>query len=140
MVTKMDKNEVKFAALRLPLESRRWIIAAIQESIDRDLSAPTAEDRLSQLIPAACEALGVTDYDPRRKANGDAYVRNLCAWGMRCDGYTYSQIARAMGRHTSSAMVMARRGKEMRDGYFGREYKELFKKFELPIYGTSNND
>lgn len=136
----MDKNQVKFAALRLPIESRRWIVAAIQESIERDLSAPTAEDRLAQLLPVACEALGVTDYNPKRKANGDAYVRNLIAYGMRREGYTFAQIARAMGRHTSSAIVMARRGKEMRDGYFGTLFKEMFKKFELPLYGTSNND
>lgn len=136
----MDKNEVRQAALRLPVESRREVAKAIIESIERDLSAPTAEARLAELLPAACEALGVTDYNPRRKANGDAYARNLCAWAMRRDGYTYAQIGRAMGRHTSSAIVMARRGKEMRDGYFGTLFKEMFKKFELPLYGTSNND
>lgn len=129
----MDKLEVIREAKRLPVESRRDIAKAIVDSIDRDLTAASAEARLAQLLPLACAALDVTDYNPKRKSNGDAYARSLCAYVMRHEGYTLSQVGRAMGRNTSSVVVMARRGDEMKTGYFGHDIKERFARFEETI-------
>jgi hypothetical protein len=136
----MDKQELIRAARRLPVESRKEIAKAIIQSIDRDLSAPSAEDRLAELITVACSALGVTDYNPRRKANGDAYVRNFCALTMREEGYTLLQIGRAMGRHTSSVITMSRRGDEMRHGYFGTDILARYKKFNEAVQSHATND
>ena len=129
----MDKNEIVKAARRLPVESRRLIIEQLRKSIEWDETKDRAEVRLAELIPLACEALGVTDYNPKRKANGDAYVRNLCAWAMRREGYSLPRIGHAMVRHPSSVIVMDRRGEEMRRGFFGPELREAFDTFAKNI-------
>jgi hypothetical protein len=129
----MDKYEIIREAKTLPVNSRRDIINALEKSVQMEDDAATAEERFKELVPLACAALDVAEYNPRTKRNGDAYVRNLCAYVMRREGYSLSRIGKAMGRDTSSVISMSRRGDEMRSGYFGREYKERFAKFENSI-------
>lgn len=136
----MDKNEIVKAARRLPVESRRLIIEQLRKSIEWDETKDRAEVRLAELIPLACEALGVQEYDPRRKENADTYVRNLCAWAMRREGYSLPRIGHAMVRHPSSVIVMDRRGEEMRRGFFGPELQLKFYDFAKNVHYDEPND
>ena len=125
----MDKqNRIIAQAKRLPIDSRRIIVDAILDSIARDEGKILAVERLAQLIPIGEEVFGVT-YDERRKANGDAYIRNICAKVMRGEGYTFSAIGRAMKRHPTSVMSMVHRADEMASGFFGKEYQKSFNEF-----------
>jgi len=125
----MDKKtSVIRQAERLPIEVRKEICCAILQSIDRDASAIDALTRFGQLSGIAVDVFGV-EYDPNRKATGDTFIRNVCAWQMRREGYSLSQIGRSMGRHTSSIVAMDRRAKDMLKGFFGADAKDKFNQF-----------
>ena len=121
------------------MESRRLIIEQLRKSIEWDETKDRAEVRLAELIPLACDALGIQEYDPRRKENADTYVRNLCAWAMRREGYSLPRIGHAMVRHPSSVIVMDRRGEEMRRGFFGDALREAFNTFAKNVNYLDND-
>lgn len=125
----MDKQDfiVKQAA-RLPLDERKAVVKGILGTIDRDARAKDATERFAQLVPKA-EVAMESKYEPTKKANKDAYIRNIIAEEMRKEGYTFTQIGRAMGRHYSSVITMVARAEEMRDGYFGAELKDKYNRF-----------
>ena len=125
----MDKKStIIHQAARLPIQVRKEICVSILQSIDRDEAAIDAVTRFGQLVREAEGVFGVM-YDPDRKATGDTYIRNVCAWQMRREGYTLSQIGKAMGRHTSSVVAMDHRGNDMQEGFFGPYAKDKFNEF-----------
>ena len=127
--TPIDKQTAIIAsARRLPIDSRQNIVDAITASIKADEGRIRAVDRIAQLIPIAEDVFGCT-YEPRRKADSDTIVRNVCAYVMRREDYSYSAIAHAMGRNHSSVFVMARRATQMMDGYFGKDIQSKFNEF-----------
>ena len=125
----MDKKSILIRqAARLPVQMRREIVDGIVESIKRDESAVDALTRFAQLVRVA-EAVFGTVYNPDRQYPADAYVRTVCAWEMRREGYTLSQIGRSMGRNTSSIVAMDHRGNDMLEGFLGTDAKNKFNQF-----------
>lgn len=125
----MDKKDfIVGQASRLPVDDRKAICKAILDTIERDALAVDAKTRFSQLLPVA-EVVMEHKYEPRRKMNGDAYIRNLIARQMRSEGYTCTEIGAAMGRHFSSVVTMAQKADDMRDGYFGKELQQKYNDF-----------
>ena len=129
----MDKSSAIIdQARRLPLETRKEIANAIIRSIDRDMTRISAEERLANLIRTGEDVLGVT-YDPKRKANGDAYIRTFAAKVMHEEGYSQSCIGRVMGRKPSTVCVMVQRADDIASGYFGADYQNKYNEFMARI-------
>lgn len=125
----MDKQTAIIDEARhLPLETRKEIVNAIIRSIDRDQNRVNAEERLAILIRVGEDLLGVT-YDPKRKSNGDAYIRTFAAKAMHEEGYSQSCIGRVMGRKPSTVCVMVQRADDIASGYFGDEWKDKYQQF-----------
>lgn len=125
----MDKkNLIIRQAERLPIQIRKEIAVAIIQSIDRDESAVDARTRFAELIRVA-EAVFGYQYNPDRRKACDAYIRNVVASAMRGEGYTFSSIAKAMGRNTSSIIAMRNRADDMAAGFLGAEIKEKYNQF-----------
>ena len=125
----MDKQtRIIASAKRLPIDTRQAIVDAILESIARDQGRIPPVERLAQLIPIGEEVFGCV-YNARRKGNGDTLIRNVCAKVLRLDGNSYPAIAKAVGRHPSSVIVMVRRAEEMDAGYFGKDIRDKYVEF-----------
>lgn len=125
----MDKkNAIIRQAERLPIQIRKEICVAIISSIDRDESAVDAVTRFADLVRIAEGVFG-TEYNPDRKMTGDAYIRNVCAAVMRDEGYTFSAIAKAMGRNTSSVVAMRYRANDMAAGFLGKDVRDKYNQF-----------
>ena len=125
----MDKKDfIVGQASRLPVDDRKAVCKAILDTIERDALAVDAKTRFKQLLPKAEVAIG-WKYEPRRKMNGDAYIRNLIARTMRTEGYTCKDIAQAIGRHYSSVVTMAQKADDMANGYYGKELQRKYNDF-----------
>ena len=125
----MDKKDfIVGQASRLPVDDRKAVCKAILDTIERDALAVDAKTRFKQLLPKAEVAIG-WKYEPRRKMNGDAYIRNVIARQMRAEGYTCTEIGCAMGRHYSSVVTMAQKADDMANGYFGKELQNKYNEF-----------
>ena len=122
------KDYIVAQAARLPVDDRKAVCKAILDTIERDVLAVDAKTRFAQLLPKA-EVVMEWHYEPRRKMNGDAYIRNLIARTMRTEGYTCKDIAQAIGRHYSSVVTMAQKADDMANGYYGKELQRKYNDF-----------
>ena len=125
----MDKQtHIINQAKRLPITTRRAVVLAIKESIEQDEKKIDPDFRLAELIGIG-EIVFDTTYEERRKAEKSVLIRNCIAKVMRMEGYTFSEIGKAMKRHTSSIMTMEDRADEMDAGFFGTAIRDKYYQF-----------
>ena len=127
----MDKQtHIINQAKRLPIGERREIVDAILDSIKVDEKKIDPAFRLAELIGIGEIVFGTT-YEGGRKAEKSVLIRNCIAKVMRMEGYTFSEIGKAMQRHTSSIMTMADRAEEMDAGFFGKDIRDKYVQFMI---------
>ena len=125
----MDKQtHIINQAKRLPIGERREIVDAILDSIKVDEKKIDPAFRLAELIGIG-EIVFDTTYEGSRKAEKSVLIRNCIAKVMRMEGYTFSEIGKAMQRHTSSIMTMEDRAEEMDAGFFGTAIRDKYYQF-----------
>jgi len=132
----MDQQErIVRAANKLPLSERKAVALRILDGVEKEVGTIDAAVRFRMLVPLAEEALG-TSYSPlpMSRRREDVMIRMFAAAQMVEEGYSTTQIGRAMLRNHSSVTAMMRSMKELKAGYYGplalRQYEE-FKLFAL---------
>lgn len=92
------------SAARLPYQERAEVARRILE--ERPEARPTAEERYAELLPVAESVIGKR-MDQSRGIY-DVMIRRFVAFRLRSEGYAYTDIAAAMGRHHSTVIHYVR--------------------------------
>ena len=122
-------NQLFEQASELPVDERRTLAGMIRSSIEMFQKQYTIGQRYDILLRAAEEVWGYKLYWTRTRE--DTNIRMFIAYKMRLEGYTYSEIGKAMKRSHASILNLVRRMNDVFDlpKVYATEYVK-YKEFE----------
>jgi len=117
---------------RMPLDERRDIALRIIAGIEREVGTIDAVVRFGMLVPLAEKVIGA-EYSPlpMSRRREDVMIRMFVAAQMADEGYTHSQIGRAMLRDHSSVTCMLHNMRELKAGFYGTPALKQYKEFKM---------
>ena len=118
----------------MTLAERKEIALRILSEVEKEVGTLDATIRFRMLVPFAESALGVS-YSPlpMSRRREDVMVRWFVAKQMAEEGYSHSEIGRAMLRNHSSVTLMIHSVEALQEGYFGKIAMRQYNDFKLKV-------
>lgn len=101
----MDAKELIESAKRLPLGQQKFVANWLVWNIDKVEHRANAIDRYADIVRVTEDVTNMHN-DPKRKDSDSVFVRTLAVWRMIEEGYSKTDIARAMGRDHSTVVYI----------------------------------
>lgn len=103
----MDAKEITEAVLALPMGQKKRLCARLIWNIDQMEHLADATERYEKIIATAEDVTNMTN-QPERKDASSVFVRTISTWAMLDEGYTLTDIGRAMGKDHSTVAYLKR--------------------------------
>ena len=107
----MDVTEIMDAVHSLPMYEKKDLAYKVIREIDRIEKLEGATQRLATLLAIAESVTGLRN-DPKRRDSQSVLLRTIIVWRMIDEGYSYTDIGRAMGKDHSTVSYFARMRKD----------------------------
>ena len=95
----------------LPMGAKKDLAYKVIREIDRIEKLEGATQRLATLLAIAESVTGLRN-DPKRRDSQSVLLRTIIVWRMIDEGYSYTDIGRAMGKDHSTVSYFARMRKD----------------------------
>ena len=107
----MDVTEIMDSIKALPMGAKKDLAYKVIREIDRIEKLEGASQRLATLLAIAESVTGLRN-DPKRRDSQSVLLRTIIVWRMIDEGYSYTDIGRAMGKDHSTVSYYARMRKD----------------------------
>ena len=107
----MDVTEIMDSIKALPMGAKKDLAYKVIREIDRIEKLEGAAQRLATLLAIAESVTGLRN-DPKRRDSQSVLLRTIIVWRMIDEGYSYTDIGRAMGKDHSTVSYFARMRKD----------------------------
>ena len=107
----MEGNRITRSALRLPSSEKRELIDALTQSIIAEEHAVSVKDRYVYVKSVVESVLGREIRKGR--LHEDVIARMYISFVLKNDGFSYTEISRAIGKNHSTVFYMVRKVKDM---------------------------
>ena len=107
----MDVTEIMDSIKALPMGAKKDLAYKVIREIDRIEKLEGAAQRFATLLAIAESVTGLRN-DPKRRDSQSVLLRTIIVWRMIDEGYSYSDIGRAMGKDHSTVSYYARMRKD----------------------------
>lgn len=107
----MDVTEIMDSIKALPMGAKKDLAYKVIREIDRIEKLEGAVQRFATLLAIAESVTGLRN-DPKRRDSQSVLLRTIIVWRMIDEGYSYSDIGRAMGKDHSTVSYFARMRKD----------------------------
>lgn len=107
----MDVTEIMDSIKALPMGAKKDLAYKVIREIDRIEKLEGATQRLATLLAIAESVTGLRN-DPKRRDSQSVLLRTIIVWRMIDEGYSYTDIGRAMGKDHSTVSYFARMRKD----------------------------
>ena len=107
----MDVTEIMDSIKALPMGAKKDLAYKVIREIDRIEKLEGAAQRFATLLAIAESVTGLRN-DPKRRDSQSVLLRTIIVWRMIDEGYSYSDIGRAMGKDHSTVSYFARMRKD----------------------------
>ena len=107
----MDVTEIMDSIKALPMGAKKDLAYKVIREIDRIEKLEGASQRLATLLAIAESVTGLRN-DPKRRDSQSVLLRTIIVWRMIDEGYSYTDIGRAMGKDHSTVSYFARMRKD----------------------------
>jgi uncharacterized protein YerC len=107
----MDVTEIMDSIKALPMGAKKDLAYKVIREIDRIEKLEGAAQRFATLLAIAESVTGLRN-DPKRRDSQSVLLRTIIVWRMIDEGYSYTDIGRAMGKDHSTVSYFARMRKD----------------------------
>lgn len=107
----MDVTEIMDSIKALPMGAKKDLAYKVIREIDRIEKLEGAAHRFATLLAIAESVTGLRN-DPKRRDSQSVLLRTIIVWRMIDEGYSYTDIGRAMGKDHSTVSYFARMRKD----------------------------
>ena len=107
----MDVTEIMDSIKALPMGAKKDLAYKVIREIDRIEKLEGAAQRFATLLAIAESVTGLRN-DPKRRDSQSVFLRTIIVWRMIDEGYSYTDIGRAMGKDHSTVSYFARMRKD----------------------------
>lgn len=107
----MDVTEIMDSIKALPMGAKKDLAYKVIREIDRIEKLEGAAQRFATLLAIAESVTGLRN-DPKRRDSQSVLLRTIIVWRMIDEGYSYTDIGRAMGKDHSTVSYYARMRKD----------------------------
>lgn len=107
----MDVTEIMDSIKALPMGAKKDLAYKVIREIDRIEKLEGAAQRFATLLAIAESVTGLRN-DPKRRDSQSVLLRTIIVWRMIDEGYSISDIGRAMGKDHSTVSYYARMRKD----------------------------
>lgn len=129
----MDAKEIIAAVTALSMSQQKYVAKWLIWNIDRIEHLQSASERWKAVVAAAEDVTNMVN-NPARKDGDSCFVRTLAVWRMVDEGYTRTQIARAMGKdHSTVTHICTIRKDAVKLPNAYRAYLHSFDKLKLAL-------
>ena len=133
----MDVTEIMDAVNRLPMGKRKILAYKVIGEIDRIEKLESASQRWDTILYKAIMVTGYP-YTPGSRDAQSVLCRTISAWRMMDEGYTISDIGKAMGKDHSTVSYYAKQRKDAIE--LPVAYREHLAMYGKLILALSNDD
>ena len=107
----MDVTEIMDSIKALPMGAKKDLAYKVIREIDRIEKLEGAAQRFATLLAIAESVTGLRN-DPKRRDSQSVLLRTIIVWRMMDEGYSITDIGRAMGKDHSTVSYYARMRKD----------------------------